>query len=441
MTTEAAGYGLASDQLSLAQQLQQLPAEERDEILAGYDPKKLLYDWSFWARPDQLPPTNDFDNWVILAGRGWGKTRTGAQWTIGKARLAKNRRIAIVGETSADVRDVMVEGESGIMGCSPPDFRPKYEPTKRRLTWPNGAMATTFSGDRPDQLRGPQHHDAWVDELAKMRYGAEAMAMLDLSVRLGRHPQILITTTPRPIKLLKEILADEGTIVTTGSTYENLDNLSPSFRRRILRRYEGTRLGRQELYAEILEDVPGALWNRDMLDHNRRDEVPQFVRTVVAIDPAVSVGEDADETGIVTAGMDANGHGWVFNDSSGPYSPDEWASTAVQQYNQHKADVIVGERNNGGELVELTVRTVDPKVNFKSVWASKGKYTRAEPIAALYEQGKVHHVGSVPQLEDEMCTYTPETAESPNRMDAAVWALSELMLESNEIHVVKLYGY
>ena len=408
-----------------------LPEQEREKLLQSLteeEANELLYDWKFWARPKQLPPGGDWYVWLILAGRGFGKTRTGAELVRLWQEQGYNR-FALIGQTPGEVRDVMIEGESGILAISTPWNMPVYEPSKRKLTWPNGAYALTFSGENPEQLRGPQHEKAWVDELAKLKYPQETWDNLEFGLRLGNNPQVAVTTTPKPIKLVRELLKDKQTHVTSGSSYENIGNLAPAFIQRIISKYEGTRLGRQELYAEVLEDVEGALWKSKQLEDLRVTEHPELKRIVVGVDPSVTNEEGSDETGIIVAGVDINGQGYVLDDASLKDSPDRWARAAVTAYNKNSADRIIGEANNGGDLIEIVIRTVDNKVSYKKVHASRGKLTRAEPIAALYEQGKVHHVGLFPNLEDEMCSWVPGM-KSPNRIDALVWALTELMLDS-----------
>jgi predicted phage terminase large subunit-like protein len=389
--------------------------------------------WRSIARPNQLPPDGDWRTWLLLAGRGFGKTRSGAEWCVEWAEGRQATRFALVAPTAADARDVMVEGESGILSISPEWFRPIYEPSRRRLTWPNGAIATLYSADEPERLRGPQHDAAWADEVAAWRY-PEAWDMLMFGLRLGADPKVVVTTTPRPTKLIRELVSDPTVFITRGSTSENRANLAPAFLDKIVRKYEGTRLGRQELEAELLEDVPGALWTRGAIEASRTREAPSLSRVVVAIDPAVTSGEDADETGIVVVGKDAAGHGHVLSDVSGRYLPPEWARAAIGAYRTHQADRIVAEVNNGGEMVEATIRMVDPNVPFTAVRASRGKVTRAEPVAALYEQGRIHHVGAFPELEDQMCAFTTDfdrarAGYSPDRVDALVWALTELLVE------------
>ena len=405
---------------------------------------ELLYIWREWARPSQLPPAGDWRVWLLLAGRGFGKTRAGAEYV--RARVKQGaRRIALVGPTFEDARDIMVEGDSGILAVSPPAEGPRYVPSKRRVVWPNGATAALFSADEPRRLRGPQHDTAWCDELAAWRY-PETWDMLMFGLRAGTDPRCVVTTTPRPIRLLRELLADPKVVVTRGTTYDNRRYLAPSFFGQIVRKYEGTRLGRQELEAEILEDLPGALWSRGLIEACRVSHRPtDLVRVVVAIDPAARSAETSNETGIVVAGKDANGDGWVLADLSGRYQPVEWAKAAIAAYRAHHADRIVAEINNGGDMVEATLRMVDPNVPFRAVHASRGKIARAEPVATLYEQGKVRHLGAFPILEDQMCAFTRDApwtagwtagvspasspASSPDRVDALVWALSDLFVQ------------
>lgn len=420
--------------------LASLPEALKNDLVASLSPaeaRALLYEWRFWGRPAQLPPQGNWRVWLLLAGRGFGKTRTGAELIRARAGTRVAGRFALVAPTAGDARDIMVEGESGILAISPPWERPRYEPSKRRLTWPNGAIGTLFSADEPERLRGPQHDAAWCDELASWRH-PEAWDMLMFGLRLGADPRVVVTTTPRPTRLLRELIFDPTVLVTRGSTYENRANLAPVFLGQIIRKYEGTRLGRQELDAELLEDVPGALWTRGMIEAARASVAPLLTRVVVAIDPAVSSSEGADETGIIVAGKDAVGRGWVLADASGRYQPTEWAKTAIAAYRAHSADRIVAEVNNGGDMVEATLRMIDPNASFAAVRASRGKVTRAEPVAALYEQGRVRHLGNFPQLEDQMCAFTREpqgefgssaVRYSPDRVDALVWALTELLVE------------
>jgi len=393
----------------------------------------LRWEWAFFARPEQLAPEGNWDTWLILSGRGWGKSRTGAEWVRSLAESGKAKRIALVGATAADVRDVMIEGESGIMSICPPWDRPLYEPSKRRITWPNGAMATAYSADEPDRLRGPQHDAAWCDEIAAWRYG-EAWDQLRFGLRLGDRPQTVVTTTPRPTQMIRDLIKHKTTVVTKGSTYDNRMNLAPTFFSQIISKYEGTRIGRQELHAELLDDVQGALWQHADIDKCRVSTVPLLRRAVVAIDPAVTSGEHSDETGIIVAGIDEKRQGYVIADLSGQYSPGEWAKVAVDAYYKYDADRVVAEVNNGGDLVEFTLRTVAQNVSYKDVRATRGKFTRAEPIAALYEQHKIHHVGMFAKLEDQMCTYVPG-GKSPDRMDALVWAFFDLIVKEESFSI------
>lgn len=427
----------ASSENSLALSLASLPEPRRKAILAQLttaEAEALEWEWEFWARPKQRIPEGDWNTWLILAGRGFGKTRVGAECVL-EAQRQGAMNIALVGETVADTRKVMVEGKfSGILDCAPPWNRPKYLPTQRKLTWPNGAIATTYSAEEPDQLRGPQHDFAWGDEFAKWRY-KDAWDQLQMGLRLGANPRAVLTTTPRPtpaiLELIKEEASGKGTIIVTrGSTYENKANLSAKFIERIRDKYEGTRLGRQELHAEVLDDAPGALWKRGRIEELRivPKEVPQLRRVVVAVDPAVSANEDSDETGIVCVGLGANGHFYVIEDATlSMATPNQWAQQVVAVYKRHKADRVVAEVNNGGDLVEANIRNADRHVAVSKVHATRGKAIRAEPIAALYEQGKVHHIGSFAKLEDQMVTWDPAfAAKSPDRMDALVWAMTEL---------------
>ena len=416
-----------------------LAPEQRASILAeltDQEAQALEYDWRFWARPDQLAPPGDWTFWAAIAGRGWGKTRTGAEWV----RELKNTcgRIALVAPTAGDARDVMIEGESGLLAISPPWDRPVYEPSKRRLTWPNGALATAYSADEPERLRGPQHGGAWCDEFGAWRY-PQAWDMLMFGLRLGEHPRCAVTTTPKPVKLVRELLRDPRCVVTRGRTLDNRANLAPKFLDAIVAKYAGTRLGRQELDAELLEDVPGALWLRATIDAAKVSNLTVSMRRiVVAIDPAVTSGEDADETGIIVAGVGQDGHGYVLEDHTCRDTPEGWARRALTAFRDCDADRLVAEVNNGGDLVGSTLRMVaGGQVPFTAVRASRGKVVRAEPVAALYEQGRVHHVGSMPALEDQMCAFTSDfdkktAGYSPDRVDALVWALTELMVDPAE---------
>ena len=394
---------------------------------AGRRMRERLPQWAELAREEQKPPGGDWSTWLYMAGRGAGKTRAGSEWVHQQVRDGA-RRIALVGATAADCRDVMVEGESGLLATASPMDMPLYEPSRRRLTWQSGAIATTYSAEEPDRLRGPQHDAAWCDELAAWRYGA-AWPMLLLGLRLGGKPRALVTTTPRPTKLVKELIAQPTTVVTRGSTYDNRANLAESYMEQIVKRYEGTRLGRQELMGEIIEDVEGALWTLMMLDELRVDDAPDLERIVVAVDPAVSAHQDSDETGIVAVGIGVDGEGYVLADRSCKLSPAGWARIVAGLYHDLEADRVVVEANQGGEMVEYTLATVDQSVPVKRIHASRGKRLRAEPVAALYEQARVHHVGVFSALEDQMMSFTGDSGGADDRVDALVHGLTEAVLD------------
>lgn len=420
-------------ELSVAEQLALLTPEQLDVVLAGLsddEKSQMLWDWTVWARPKQLPPDGAWRVWLILAGRGFGKTRTGAEFIRREVNAGKANHIALVGATAADVRDTMIEGESGLLRVFPPDQRPHYEPSKRRVTFHNGASASAYSADEPDRLRGPNHDLAWADELAAWRY-SDAWDQLMLGLRIGEHPRCVVTTTPRPVEVIRRLMTTkDGTVhVTRGSTYENQKNLASAFIDEMRRRYEGTTLGRQELHAEILDDLEGALWQRTMFDQNRVHQHTQLRRVVVAVDPATTSRTNSNETGIVVAGIGVDGKGYVLDDKTIRGTPDEWGRAAVSAYHTYQCDRIVAEANQGGDMVRHTLMTVDRNAPIKLVHASRGKRTRAEPVAALYEQGKVHHVGYLSALEDQMCNWVPDLSDSPDRLDALVWALTELMID------------
>jgi len=406
------------------------------ESLSDQEALVLQYTWEFWARPDQLTPEGDWTTWLPLAGRGWGKTRVGAETTIKEVYEGRARRVALVAETAADARDVMIEGDSGILTCSPPWFKPLYEPSKRRLTWPNGAIATAYNAIEPEQLRGPQFDFAWCDELAKWRYAQDTWDNLQFGMRLGARPRQIVTTTPRPTEIVRKLAADPTTHLTKGRTLDNAANLASSFLRQVRLKYEGTRLGRQELEGEILNDYAGALWARALLDATRVKKAPfELVEVVVAVDPPVTSGEDADECGIIVAGRDAEDHVYIIEDlSCQGYSPEQWAARAVLAFHQHQASYIVAEVNQGGDMVESVIRQVDPGVSYKAVRATRGKYVRAEPVATAYEKERVHHVGEFAKLEDQMCLFTVDMvafeSSSPDRVDALVWAVTALLLDN-----------
>lgn len=417
---------------SVAERLAKLPASERAAVLSDLteaEAEALLYDWrGFNARPEQIAPAGDWDIWLVLAGRGFGKTRTGAEMVREEVESARSGRIGLIAETAADARDVMV---AELLRIFPKDQRPVYKSSKRSITFHNGAEAFTYNATEPDQLRGPQHDFLWHDELAKWRYARETWDQAQFGLRLGQHPRQIVTTTPRPIELIKAIVGgQEGRVhVTRGSTMDNRTNLAESFLDRIQKRYAGTRLGRQELNAEILGDLPGALWSMATLDGYRLREAPKLKRIVVSVDPAVTNTETSDEHGLIVAGVSEDQRGIVLEDASLSGSPTEWARRAVSLYRSWDADGIVVEVNQGGDMVAHTIRTIDPTAHIIEVRASRGKHVRAEPIAALYEQGKIAHVGAFPVLESQMTQMTTSGYEgdgSPDRVDALVWAMTEL---------------
>ena len=385
----------------------------------------LENEWCFKARPEQILPPGDWNCWLIQTGRGWGKTRTGAESVIDAVRSGVAKRVHLVARAASDVRDVMVEGESGILTVSPPDFRPEYEPSKRRLTWPNGAVATTFSSEQPEALRGPQADFAWVDELAAWRY-TEAWDMLLFGLRLGINPRVIVTTTPRPRRFLRDLAGRATTVVTNGSTMENQNNLSPVFIKAIFDRYGDTHLGRQELEGELLDEMPGALFTRNLIEKSRAKGHPPLERIVVAVDPATTDKSTSDESGIVVVGR-AGKDFYVLADHSLRGSPDAVCRKAIVAYQDFQADRVVFEANQGGDTWRTIVNGIDSQTATKNVHASRGKFARAEPVAARYEQGRVHHVGVFSDLEDQMCNFLPGgSGDSPDRMDALVWAISEL---------------
>lgn len=422
--------------LSEADRFKSLSKEEKVERLSKLTDEEVVslkYDWGFNGRPVQQEPPSKLINgvltpwvyWLILAGRGWGKTRVGAEWC--RDQVNRWPLVNLIGATVTDARDIMIEGESGILAVCPKQERPTFVASKRQLQWPNGAKSLIFTADEPERLRGKQHMKFWADEIAAWRY-PEAWDQAMLGLRLGKHPQACITTTPRPIQTIRDLVADDATVITRGTTYDNRSNLAAAFFNKIIRKYEGTRLGRQELNAELLDDNPGALWHLNQIDKLRVAETPLLSRVVTAIDPSVKEDGSEDECGIVVAGLGYDQEFYVLDDLSLAASPATWAKEAVDNgYRRHCCDRIVAEINNGGALVESVIRTVDPNVPYEGVHASRGKRTRAEPVSALYEQGRVHHVGTFPKLEDEMCQWDPELSpESPNRIDALVWAITQL---------------
>ncbi|WP_116133921.1 DNA-packaging protein [Tropicimonas sp. IMCC34043] len=423
------------------------PHEVQQEFLDGLSGNALCalpWLFEFWAMPHQLPPRGDWKTWVILGGRGAGKTRAGSEWVRSQVEGAGPddpglcRRVALVGETVEQVREVMIFGDSGILACSPPDRRPEWQATRKRLVWRNGAVAQVFSAHDPESLRGPQFDCAWVDELAKWKKAEEAWAMLQFGLRLGENPRQCVTTTPRDVAVLKELLGRASTVVTSAPTEANRANLAASFLEEVQARYAGTHRGRQELDGELIEEVEGALWTAAAIEAGRVDRAPELDRIVVAIDPPVTGHRGSDECGIVVVGVVMTGRprdweAYVLEDASlSAASPLAWAHAAVAARDRHGADRLIAEVNQGGDLVQALLNQIDPMLPFRAVRAQFGKAARAEPVAALYEQGRVHHLRGLGVLEDQMCRMRVRGYDgrgSPDRVDALVWALTELMIE------------
>jgi phage terminase large subunit-like protein len=415
----------------------------------------LKYDWPFWARPNQLQPpelgVEEVFIWFLMAGRGYGKTRTLAQWVDDKVKNGDYRNISLVGAAADEVRTIMIEGESGLLACSSPDFYPTYNPSKKQITWPNGALANIYYGTEPEKSRGAQSDLIWADEIAKWQYPQETFDNLLMGLRLGSNPLCGVSSTPKPTKFIKELTnrtnpetGKRNTIVTRGNTFDNLQNLAKPFINTIITKYKGTRLGRQELNAEILDDNPNALWKRDWLDRDRISKKVDCHRLVVSIDPPGTEPDkekpekEVTEAGIIVVGegkalpgmMPPPGvewepgimHYYVFADLSLEGSPEKWAKEAVSGYNKFGCGEIVAETNFGGAMVKSTIKNVDSNIKVYELHASRGKYIRAEPVSLLYEQGRVHHIGNFSFLEDELCEWVPGM-KSPNRLDALVWGI------------------
>ena len=429
----------------LIEYLATMPYSRRRATLEKMKPRlstveitQIEYQWPLWARRGQMEPDDPWHIWLLLAGRGFGKTRTGAEWVRARVESGASRRIALVARTPHEVRDIMIQGDSGILSVCPPWNMPTWESSKRRLTWPNGAMAFAFSSYEPDQLRGPQFDAAWCDELASWQYPRLTWDNLAFGLRLGSNPKCVVTTTPKPIELLRELATRNDVETTTGSSYDNSQNLPPGFIQAIAGRYEGTNTGLQEIYAHLLREADDALWKREWIDDHRVESVSddRIYMKVVAIDPAVTFNPNrSDETGIIVAAISDDGRipdhdkrYYVLEDASGIMTPDAWARRSIELAHKHEADFITGETNQGGALIESVLRHAagGNHVKFKGVHATQGKRARAEPVAAIYEQGRVHHVGEFTQLEDQMCGWTPQSSDSPDRMDALVWAINGL---------------
>jgi len=389
------------------------------------------------ARPTQITPSGDWNIWLILAGRGWGKTLTGAYDALIYALKNPKSQVAVVTPTFGDLRRVAFTGISGVMSIVPPECLLEgrgqgYNHSASEIRLYNGSKLMGFSATEPDRLRGPQFHRAWCDELAAWRH-PEAFDQLMFALRLGENPQCVITTTPKPQPLLQQLLKRDDVVTTRGTTFENADNLAESSLSLLKERYEGTTLGRQELYAEIIDKLDGALWSTQLIEKSRVKKLPDLQKIIVSIDPAVTSGANSDETGITVVGKTENSEYYVLDDQSGKMSPESWGRKAIEMFHKWDADYIVAEVNNGGDLVERLLKTIDSSVKYKSVVATRGKLVRAEPIASLYEQGRVHHMGVFPELESQMCTYTGErTRPSPDRLDALVWGLTELSKSRGE---------
>ena len=414
------------------------------KLLSSLPPEKqqvALYrlTWIKKARPKQLPPAGDWRVWMILAGRGFGKTKCASEDCAAYALNHNDVRIGFVAATAKDMRETIMEGVSGLLAAIPPTCLKSYNRQFSEIILCNGSQINGYSAEEPDRIRGPNFHRAYCDELASWSR-IETWDMLNFALRLGDNPQCVITTTPKPTKIIRDLVREakeDGTvIITSGTTYENKQNLGKGFLDYLRKKYEGTRLGRQELQAEVLDDLPGALWRRSDIDATRVKNAPEMTRIVVAIDPAVSTSEGSDETGIIAVGKGLDGRWYVLADRSGRFTPDAWAREAIALYKLYDADRVIGEVNNGGDMIEHTLRNIDRNVSYKAVRASKGKAVRAEPVAALYEQRRVSHVGALPILEDQMCIFTSDYDRtkmkcSPDRMDALVWALTELAIEDS----------
>ena len=435
--------------------LSTLPKPARDALLTAIEPRKLIrfaYDWMIWARDDQLPPVslpdgNPWRSWLILGGRGSGKTRAGAEWVRARAlglpglTEARAHRIALVGTTLSQVRDVMIEGVSGLMSVHAPDERPTYEVSRNQLLWPNGTIAQMFAADEYESLRGPQFDTAWCDELAKWRRAERAWDNLQFTMRLGDCPQVCITTTPRATKFFKKLMTDPQLVTTHARTLDNAKNLAPKFIADMHKKYDGTPMGRQELLGEVVDERMHGLWKRDWIDQNRLTTRPEITRIVVAVDPPVTATAGSDSCGIVVAGLSVDGRAVILADRTiQGRTPDTWARAAVQAYHDFEADRLVAEVNQGGDLVAAVINQVDVSVPVHKVRAYRGKWLRAEPVAQLYAEGRVCHLNTLPELERQMCDFGSDglsEGKSPDRLDALVWALTDLMLTRHKTPTIR----
>ena len=429
----------------MMEQLAMLPKDQQDAVLRDLDMEQLVWDWNAWARPEQLPPrTDDWAIWMYLAGRGAGKTRSAAEWVREKAKDTSQGqlRFALVARTAADVRDVIVEGESGIISVSPPSERPLYEPSKRRLTWPNGNTATCFTADEPDGLRGPQFHYAWADEIAAWRQSPDAAGMtswdnLRVACRLGNAPQIICTTTPKRVPMLYALLneADKTgrVVISRGSTLDNAGNLSATYLEAITGVYAGTRLAAQELYGEMLSDVEGALWTDELIGRSRETGFPHGAQLrVVGVDPSVAENP-RDECGIIVCASTGERdlykrNAWVLEDATVHGSPEVWANAVVAMARKYSCPVVA-EVNQGGALVTNAIRSIDPSIKVFEVHSKYGKALRAEPVTLAYEQNRIHHLNYLPDLESQMISWIPGEGKSPDRVDALVHAMTALLIK------------
>jgi phage terminase large subunit-like protein len=415
-----------------------LPEAQRRAVLADLsaeDLRTLEWAWQFWARPDQLAPAGAWRTWLLLGGRGSGKTRSAAEWVRAEIESGRRRAIGIIGPTADTLRRDVVQGPSGLLAIAPPWMQPLHEPSQRRVVWPNGAVAYLLSSEEPDRIRGMNLDGAWGDEVTSWQAPEDCWSNLQMALRIsgpdGVAPAGVMSTTPKRHTLLRAIIKDPATVITRSRTWDNSANLDPATLAYLQTKYGGTTLGRQELDAELLEDVDGALWTRDLLEACRVpvDDQRRFKRVVVAVDPAGGTGAASTETGIVVAGVGQDGHAYVLADLSGKFSPERWAYTAAAAYQDHRADRVVAERNFGGAMVESTLRAASHNVPVRMVQASRGKAVRAEPVTALFEQRRVHLVGQFAELEDQLCGWDPMgSGPSPDRLDALVWAITDLLL-------------